>query len=471
MYNGVYPAYIRPYTPVKPKVQRKSEEEQQQQSSSSNHDELQNRNQNIQRSSTYQLPGYNGFRAQIQKSQPVQNPQNINVSQIVTDFRSTANAVGAPKEVTEEVFAYLDLIDAQSLKEAPNKKIIQSNLKNASQILDGYISKTLKTQSNVVENWVDALFLQNIDYKANPNAVNEDFKINFDDVKPEPVAIAEVKEEKTTEENKTAVAAQEEVSNRNYVPKDERMKNLFVNAKKSAQEKDTKTALISLKKALNYAEATDDVKMQSMIYFETADLYNKKGHFAQALKGYKLAADMATDENLIAKSYMKSGKIYDEAGLIEPAKEHWISAIGYAGESENLPLQVKALNNLAEIQSEIYDKKSAYTFATLANNLAEETHDNKIKGYSYRQASKISENLDENSKALQYLKLSTKAYSKAQDNKNLIENFISAADIMINVGNGKKARALLDKAYLTAIEADNKNALTLISSKIASLAA
>ena len=58
---------------------------------------------------------------------------------------------------------------------------MQTNLKTASQVLDDYISSALKTKSNVVENWVDALFLQKIDYKADPNAINPEFKINFED--------------------------------------------------------------------------------------------------------------------------------------------------------------------------------------------------------------------------------------------------------------------------------------------------
>jgi len=474
MYNGVYPAYIKPYIPAKQNVQRKQEEQQGQQGASANQEDLQNKSnaQNTYRTSSYQLPGYNGFRAQIQQSKQPQkapNAQNINVSQIITDFRSTANAVGAPKEITDEVFAYLDLIQAQSVKEAPNKKIIQSNLKNASQVLDAYISKTLQTQSTVVENWVDALFLQNIDYKADPNAINKDFKLNFENE-----SVAE--EEKTSapvenERNITVEAKAAEKSKRNYVPEDEKMRALFVNAKHSVKEKDTKTALISLKRALNYAEETEDVQMQSMIYYETADLYNKNGHYAQALKGYKIAADLTSDENLIATSYMKTGKIYDDAGLIEPAKKHWLSAIGYAGESDNLPIQVKALNHLAKVQSEIYDKKTAYTFVNLANSLAEETKNDKIKGYSYKNSSRVSEYLDDNAKALQYLKASTKAYTKVQDNKNVIDNFISAADIMANVGNSQKARALLNKAFMTAIDCDNKEALNIISNKIAVLEA
>lgn len=465
MYNGVYPAYIRPYTQVKPKtVQRKGEEEQSNGSSSSR-EEMQNRSQNSIRANNYQLSGYKNIQSQAREKNP--NAQSINVSQIITDFKGTTTAVGAPQEVTDEVFAYLNLIQTQSEKESPNKKIIQSNLKNASQVLDAYISKTLKTQSNVVENWVDALFLQKIDYKADPNAVNENLKLNFG-------------EEETTQETKTVSAEIIEgqdkrqtvnENSRNYIPSDEKMKNLFIKAKKASSKSDHKTALITLKQALNYAVETNDTKMQSMVYFETGDLYNKRGMYPQALKSYKIAADLASDENLIAKSYMKTGKIYDEAGLLEPAKQHWMSAIGYAGESENLPLQVKALDNLANVQSSVFDSKSAYTFANLANSIAEETKDEKIKGYSYKQAFQISDYLDDKSKAMQYLKNSTKAYTKAGDDKNVIQNYISAADIMMNVGNPTKARALLNKAFMTAINSGNKEVLSTISGRIAKLAA
>lgn len=472
MYNGVYPAYIRPYTQVKPKmVQRKGEGEQ---GSSASREEMRERNsQNgggTVRANNYQLAGYRNLQAQKQNKE---NVQTINVSQIITDFRGTASAVGAPKDVTDEVNAYLALIQTQAEKDSPNPKIINSNLKNASQVLDAYITKTLKTQSNVVENWVDALFLQKIDYKADPNAINENLKLNLggNDEKQAQQAQQAAQQAQQIVQSEEAQKVVTNPETRNYVPSDEKMKELFIRAKKAAANEEPKVALISLKKALNYAIETQDTKMQSMVYYETADLYNKRGMFPQALKGYKVAADLASDENLIAKSYMKTGKIYDEAGLLEPAKQHWLSAIGFAGESENLPLQVKALDNLAEVQSEVFDSKNAYMFTNLANSIAEETKDDKVKGYAYKRAFNVSDYLDDKSKAMQYLKLSTKAYTNAQDDKNVINNYMAAADIMLNVGNQTKARALLNKAFMTALDSDNKEFLPEISSKIAKLAA
>ena len=56
---------------------------------------------------------------------------NINIAQVLKDFRNTALAIGTPPELQEEVDAYLDLINAQVTKETPNVRLIKSNLKNA----------------------------------------------------------------------------------------------------------------------------------------------------------------------------------------------------------------------------------------------------------------------------------------------------------------------------------------------------
>lgn len=94
---------------------------------------------------------------------PQTRSSNINIAQILKDFRNTASAIATPDDLMEEVNGYLSLIDSQVRKDNPNVKLIKSNLKNASSILDGFISTTLNKDSKVVENWVDALFLQQID--------------------------------------------------------------------------------------------------------------------------------------------------------------------------------------------------------------------------------------------------------------------------------------------------------------------
>ena len=108
----------------------------------------------------------------------------INISQIVTDFKSTIVAINAPKEVSDEVYSYLALVEKESNKPNPQRDIIVSNLKNASKLSDAYIAKSLNKPSKVVEGWIDALFMQKIELKADPNHINPDFQLEIPEKKP-----------------------------------------------------------------------------------------------------------------------------------------------------------------------------------------------------------------------------------------------------------------------------------------------
>ena len=103
----------------------------------------------------------------------------INISQVLMDFRNTILAINAPNDIQEEVSIYLNLVEKESLKENPSKDIIVANLKNASKISDAFIAKSLNKPSNVVEGWIDALFLQKINLKSDPNEINPDFLLEF----------------------------------------------------------------------------------------------------------------------------------------------------------------------------------------------------------------------------------------------------------------------------------------------------
>ena len=101
----------------------------------------------------------------------------INISQVLTDFRSTILAINAPQDVSDEVSLYLNLVEKESKKENPSREIIVSNLKNASKISDEYIASALKKPSNVVQKWIETLLLQKINLKANPEYINPAFKL------------------------------------------------------------------------------------------------------------------------------------------------------------------------------------------------------------------------------------------------------------------------------------------------------
>lgn len=109
---------------------------------------------------------------------------SVNISQIVTDFKSTIIAINAPKDVSDEVNSYLSLVEKESAKQNPQRDIILSNLKNASRVSDAYIAKSLNKPSKVVEGWIDALFMQKIELKADPTHINPDFQLEIPEKKP-----------------------------------------------------------------------------------------------------------------------------------------------------------------------------------------------------------------------------------------------------------------------------------------------
>ena len=176
MYNSLYPVNVKPYYVNRGFVKRKEDDEQSSNAKAQQQEALEQRqNENRAVSQQYPRPQYpNGQSAAIDYSR-----STVNIAQIVTDFKNTTAAIGAPDDIKAEVSAYLGLIEGESLKENPNGKIIHTNLKTASQVLDNYIAATLNKPSDVVEKWIDALFLQKVDFRSDPTAINPDFQVQL----------------------------------------------------------------------------------------------------------------------------------------------------------------------------------------------------------------------------------------------------------------------------------------------------
>lgn len=116
----------------------------------------------------------NGNKVQIDYTK-----NKINIAQVVEDFKSTIAAINAPEDISREVHSYLNLVEIESRKENPSREIILANLKNASKVSDKFIEDSLKKPSTVVQDWVNALFLQQVDLKSDPSFVNEAFRVQI----------------------------------------------------------------------------------------------------------------------------------------------------------------------------------------------------------------------------------------------------------------------------------------------------
>ena len=424
MYNTIYPAYIRPYQGLQQKqITRKQDDEKSSQSSKQTEN---NPEQERKQSNTHAyFP--NGEKVAIDYTR-----RQIDIEQVLKDFKNTTNAIGAPDEIKDEVNSYLSLVDSQSQKNNPNVQIIQSNLKNASKILDEYITNTLKKPSKVVENWVDALFLQRINYKAESKKISE---------AAQEAAKVAIPAEKTEQ-------IQTLPQNNIYIPSDENLKRMFIQAKKYSVIDEKEKALSAFQNVMDYASQIGDEQACAMVHYEQARLYDSTDRINDALYNYDKAAKQSKDNNIKAKSHIYMGKIYDDYVKLEPAIDHYSAAVSYAGEADNLMLQSKALSNLAQIQTEKYDKESALMFMNFSEVIADETDNPKLKARISSQNAYNCSRLNENYRALQYRKKSAKNYFQTDDKENLAKEYLEAAEIMIKYGNKAKAKKLLGKAYI-----------------------
>ncbi len=466
MYNTIYPGYVQSYYNINQRqIQPKQDEEKSSASSKNTDNEKQNTTEQNRQSSNSYFP--NGEKVAIDYTK-----KQIGIEQILSDFRNTANAIGTPEDIKKEVSSYLSLVESQAQKTNPNREIIQSNLKNASKILDEFITNTLKKPSRVVEEWVDTLFLQPIDFKVEQPKEEipipqEETKIVEEQIEVLPqtdIEETEIKEDEVKqEEPKEEVIEQNQPSEKNiYVPKDERLKRMFIQAKKYALADNKETALRNFKNSMDYAEEIGDEQTQAMIHFEEGKLYNEFNRPEDALYNFAIAALQSEDNNLKARAYMSMGKIYDDYINFEPAVEHYGAAAAYAGEADNLKMQSKALSELAEIHARRYDKNNADMFMKLAAITANSTKDDKVIGVIYAKNAKMQNRLGEKARALTSYSTSTEAYSKLSEQENLAKNYREAAMIMKEYGNKAKAKTLLNKAYSAARNTDNSELRMLI---------
>jgi len=377
----------------------------------------------------------------------------INIAQIIKDFKSTAKAIGASPELTEEVEAYLALVEKQVSKAEPDTKLVRSNLRNASSLLDNYITETLQRPSKVVENWIDALFLQQINYSFNEEEVNPHFLVKFPKKKN-----AEGEEEEGSEEEENSSDEENTEKNENtktvHIPQDEKLKYLFLQAKKHAYANNFKKAMDFFKEALNRAIEVEDKETESKILYEIGKIYDKNDYLAQALTSYSKSLLATSDKSVKTQAHFSMAQIYDDVAQFEPAINHYMSSISYAGETENLTAQSTSLTKIGNIHSDRYQKE-AFDFLLEANVLATESKNSKTKGYVSSNIANAYNKFNEPQKALKFYYSAIKEYQETKSNKNVAVNYKRAAAVMQDYKNPEKAKALYQKALAKARQSDD----------------
>ena len=488
MYNSsIYPIKINQYTPKQKPVQSNEQEG----SNSSEKKEQQEPNYNTIYKPTSAYYGKSFGQYAIQTQQQIQKPienenlqtqykstrhenvmthqsfpngektaidytqSKINISQVIKDFKNTTEAIGSPDDIRETVYTYISLVQKEAEKEKPNKKIIQSNLKNASQVLDEYITDTLKKPSKVVEGWIDSLFLQNVDYKYDESIINPDYFVNLP---------PKNKTEQSQIQQKQTVSEKEN----NMVQKTS--KNPFFDTLISAKKENNPAEALNIyASVIDEATAQNDTLAASVAYFESGKLYDSFNSFDKALENYQQAIDSSDNEGMKAQAYMKIAQIQYDSAKLKDAGENYFSSIAYFGQVENPKAQVVLLSQTGKLASEEFDKEKTADFFYVADALAKDMGDKTLKGKINQKAGEAFSYLNEPQKALSYYRNSAEAYNDVENNIELAKDYQLAAKLMLELGNPYKAKTLLNKAFKAGIKTEDEELIKNIQYQISAI--
>ena len=428
----------------------------------------------------------------------------VNIAQILKDFRNTIKAIATPPEIEEQVAQYLQTVEQLVREPQPQVNMIQSNLKIAASLLDKYISETLNKDSKVVQNWLDALFLQRINYSYNEEEINPNFLVKFPDqqekkettqqpqqqvqqeeqavpqaetVQPAPIQeeisqneVLEIEPEELSleEEFTQAKATIAKKPNITIIPQDTRLKSLFVEAKKQAFSNNPQRAMQIFKEAFTRASELKDTETQSRICLEIGKIYDDNDHFVQALNSYNKSLQYTTDVNVKSRAHFSMAQIYDDVNEVGPALDHYLTSISYAGKSDDLIGQSDSLTKMANIFTDKYDE-NAFEYYDVARKLIEQTTDSSMKGYVLSNTADACVQFKKGDKALKYYAEAVKNYEKSNSVEEIAQNYKSAAQLMIDFNSPNKAKSLLKKALVNAVKTKNEDLIAEINTMLASV--
>ena len=375
-----------------------------------------------------------------------------------------------------EVNNRISLIQAELSQENPDINLVKSDLMNASRKLDKYISATLNKDSKVVENWMAALFLQDIDFQYNENNINPQFLVKFPAGSTEKIQKAEqssLPENVTEMEVSSGVVeiiedTPEQTQTKVYIPEDKELKSMFLQSKKLAYAKEPEKAIANFKKALERAEEIGDTETGAKIYYEVGKIYDDHNFYPQALKSYNKSLESTTDNNVKTKAHYYMGRIYDDVNQIKPALDHYYCSVAWGGESENLAAQTTSLTKMGNLYTDMYEQ-DALDYLTVAEDLAAETDNSKVKGYVSSSLAKAYDKFGEPQEALKSYSKAVKHYSDADSPAKVAQNYIDAAEVMLEYNCDNKAKGLLQKAKSYADKTGDKDLIAQINTKLAEI--
>ena len=197
----------------------------------------------------------------------------------------------------------------------------------------------------------------------------------------------------------------------------------------------------------------------------TISLYNSQAFFMETLryqleqKGIETVSDSVDYASVPAEALT----IYIRRRPLEEILHRALK------ESDNLAAQSTSLTRIGNIFADMYEQ-NAFEFFGVANDLASETDNAKVKGFVSSSTGRAYEKFGEPQEALKSYSNAVKNYTEAESPLKVAQNYVSAADIMLDYNSMDKARGLLKKAQKFAEKTDDTYLINDIKERLSQIA-
>jgi tetratricopeptide (TPR) repeat protein len=360
-----------------------------------------------------------------------QSTRKINISNIVSDLLGTAASVGAPDElINEALLPYLQTVAAEARKAKPNQKLMKMALEQSAVALDEYISDTLHQKSTVVKEWVDALLMQDVAWKADA-----------------PIDVGATTTDSDTSRS-LEQAIQSAASHQIPLNPDEKadVRQLMKQATESARSKDYETALIQYDQALGLIEGKNNRQLEGQIWYykglsqwRQGDLDSAHSHLEQGLVVLK----DSTHEALKSKIHHALGQTYSLDGQLDPAIDHYKEKLLVDTRQSDERGQIQSLTALGQLLMRQKDNPQAKQALSQALTLAQAYQHPSYLGQIYNYLGVLSAADDEHKAAYGLYKQALKVTKGAKARQIVYQNM---AALFLKTNKPHQAMAALKKA-------------------------
>jgi tetratricopeptide (TPR) repeat protein len=278
--------------------------------------------------------------------------QKIPLNDVIHDFNNTMTALGVDETTQQEVATYLGVVRLQASKDQPEVGYIKQTLRTAANTLDQYISKALGQPSKVVKEWVDALLMQDIDYKANitpeevtpPQSANQSPPSQQADTNPDttPAVVPPDTPEST------GIKTQ--------------LKSLIETAKTLQGQQQYLQADEKLQAALDLLQDGNRPDWEGKVWGLRGKILDQGGQWQNALNAYEQAADRFSRAQLPQKqSYalQAAASLLEDHGELQKAKDYYEQVVALDEQTGDPKTLLHSLNDLGSVALKAGDATQA----------------------------------------------------------------------------------------------------------------